>query len=557
MVFSKRIVPFFVIFVIVVSMAAVPAFSESNAYHYEEEAYLLHNLGLFDGISTETFDPDLESPVNRETGIAFIVKMFGKKEYALKLSDGEIRSALIKFTDRNEITDWAKPYIAYAVMTGMVTGDTDTTVSPKILIDAKSFATLILRNLGYTVDAAGWKIAMFTLSGIGGMPSPDVVEFNKPYLIRDDIAGIVYNSLFARNISSVPLIEMLISENVVEKDKAINAGLVNNDGSLNTGDGQVDTETEEVYDLIKEALLKGEEEVLIPKYTISDTGNEVFEIINSVIIENPLIMYYNGCSYWTDGRLVLNYKKEPEEVCSHIKASKEKAYSILVDIIKPGMTDYEKEISVHDYIINHCAYDYKNFSMNTLPPEAFTPYGILVSGSGVCEGYSTSMKLMMDILGIECGIVHGIANLGSHSWNIIKIGGSCYYLDITWDDPVMQDESNFLRYDYFNITGEEVTAEHQLDLDKYPECTATKYNYYYYNNLIIESSDELYTILTNVIKNNDPTALSYKAAGFSLSKEHIEQLIQQAYKNTSAEYTQYSFIYSLNEILNIISIWYE
>jgi len=93
-----------------------------------------------------------------------------------------------------------------------------------------------------------------------------------------------------------------------------------------------------VYDLIKEALLKGKEEVLIPKYTISDTGNEVFEIINSVIIENPLIMYYDGCSYWTDGSgsLVLNYKKEPEEVCSHIKASKEKAYSILVDIIKPG-----------------------------------------------------------------------------------------------------------------------------------------------------------------------------------------------------------------------------
>lgn len=36
----------------------------------------------------------------------------------------------------------------------------------------------------------------------------------------------------------------------------------------------------------------------------------------------------------------------------------DKVEDVLKQIIKPDMTDYEKELAIHDYIVVHCQYGY-------------------------------------------------------------------------------------------------------------------------------------------------------------------------------------------------------
>ena len=67
--------------------------------------------------------------------------------------------------------------------------------------------------------------------------------------------------------------------------------------------------------------------------------------------------------------------------------------------------------------------------------------GPLGHGVGVCEGIAKSVKILCDALGIWCMIAlcgnnpeKGIKY--RHTWNIVKIGKTCYHLDATFDNSL-------------------------------------------------------------------------------------------------------------------------
>ena len=65
-----------------------------------------------------------------------------------------------------------------------------------------------------------------------------------------------------------------------------------------------------------------------------------------------------------------------------------KVKSILSQIIKPNMTDYQKELAVHDYLVENCEYDIEAVNSSKFKAESFTAYGALCLGLAVCEGYA-------------------------------------------------------------------------------------------------------------------------------------------------------------------------
>ena len=71
----------------------------------------------------------------------------------------------------------------------------------------------------------------------------------------------------------------------------------------------------------------------------------------------------------------------------------------------------------------------------------------------------------------------------SHEWNIIKIGGKYYNIDLTFDDPIGGQHGIAQFHDYFNITSAQIKAQgHSNTGSDYPgpNCTATKYSYQNY-----------------------------------------------------------------------------
>ncbi|MDQ0194141.1 S-layer homology domain-containing protein [Paenibacillus wynnii] len=188
----------------------------------------------------------------------------------------------------------------------------------------------------------------------------------------------------------------------------------------------------------------------------------------------------------------------------------EESARVAADIIKPGMSDMEKEIAIHDYIILHTAYDYDNYLKDTLPDDVFSAYGVLFNGSAVCQGYAYTAHLLLELAGIDSEIVIGTADGISHAWNKVKIDNEYYNLDVTWDDPV-PDEKGRLIYSYFNVTDKELMKDHIWETAKWPEATAISKNYYEYKGLAVHSAGELKDRIAKTIAAHE-TELDIKPA---------------------------------------------
>ncbi len=123
------------------------------------------------------------------------------------------------------------------------------------------------------------------------------------------------------------------------------------------------------------------------------------------------------------------------------KAVDQKIASILKSLNLKGKSDYQKVKVIHDYLINHASYD------KTL--KNHTAYNALINKSVVCEGYSLAAYRLFTDAGIPNRIITGTADGGPHSWNIVKVNGKWYNIDLTWDDPITNSGKSVLRYDYF------------------------------------------------------------------------------------------------------------
>ena len=155
----------------------------------------------------------------------------------------------------------------------------------------------------------------------------------------------------------------------------------------------------------------------------------------------------------------------------------QKAQEILAKVIKPGMSDWEKELALHDYLVVHTDYDYENFISDTVPEEAHQPYGVLVNGVAVCDGFARTMQILLNMVGIENELVHGEAygetGWYGHAWNMVKIDGEYYHLDVTFDN-IDKDGKNIekdsISHKYFNISDKQISFDHRWDKSAYPDC---------------------------------------------------------------------------------------
>ena len=156
----------------------------------------------------------------------------------------------------------------------------------------------------------------------------------------------------------------------------------------------------------------------------------------------------------------------------------------VVSKIPAGSSNYEKALFVHDYIVNNTSYasDKREADHNGLWGNA---YGCLVEGSAVCQGYAEAYSLIMQMLGIECGMCTGKSDRGSHAWNYVKIDGDYYWVDTTWDDPDMETGTDDkLRHDYFMINDELMLRTRRINDNQYfiPICDSMDKNFFVMNN---------------------------------------------------------------------------
>lgn len=205
---------------------------------------------------------------------------------------------------------------------------------------------------------------------------------------------------------------------------------------------------------------------------------------------------------WADDHAIIAAYKNPaleNKLTAKQKAVLQKCRSIISTEIKPGMSAYQKQLAIHDYIVLNCQYDTATAaSRDSSNKDPFSAYGALINGLAVCQGYAEAAQVLLTMTGIECYRL----NSDDHSWNLVKIEGGYYHMDVTWDDPT-PDTPGKVRYDYFNLTDAQMLkyASHDwLDKAKYPAANATKYNYFVYNNLVANDLAEVEQKLTEAFR---------------------------------------------------------
>ena len=147
--------------------------------------------------------------------------------------------------------------------------------------------------------------------------------------------------------------------------------------------------------------------------------------------------------------------------------------------INNNMNTREKIKTFHDWIINNTRYD-TNFNASTdqksYPFHPYNAYGPLIEGYAVCSGYSDAMAIFLNKIGIKNYKISSQRNDNSegHVWNYVLIDGTWYHIDLTWDDPVTNDKSNILIYDFFLVNTNQLekigTNQHNFNQNHYLEA---------------------------------------------------------------------------------------
>ena len=242
----------------------------------------------------------------------------------------------------------------------------------------------------------------------------------------------------------------------------------------------------------------------------------------------------------------------------------------LDSLILSAKSTFEKALAAYEYIIKHADYDVNaaRSSDSKVYAYAYNMDGLILRSKGVCASYAKVFQYFMNRHGIYCTLVSGKTSRDRHAWNLINIGGSYYYVDATWGDPVFADGSSkpadFVSYDYFCITTEEMNRSHKAVLDvKMPLCNDTTYNYYRYFNMV-SASFSVENLVSNIIsayRNGKKEAVvkyssdsAYRTAVRELfDNDKIYDVLSRA-KNTVKGLSSTSVRYSLDEGGRVIKI---
>ena len=226
--------------------------------------------------------------------------------------------------------------------------------------------------------------------------------------------------------------------------------LQNNGGIVHLKDEmRLDTQalSNENWTSAKAALYAGidklEETIDLEPYNISIS--RIKSLYSEVVNGSPELFFVKpSYKYLYEGDTVISFYVQYAYTKSAIPSMRTKFEQALNEAVSWAPVDAkpaDQAKAAHDWLVLNNAYCVKAANMgyssyaaeyNADPCNA---YGALVAHKPVCQAYSLAYRAILNQLGIECTYVANHSDDG-HSWNRVKIGGSWYHVDVTWDDPI-------------------------------------------------------------------------------------------------------------------------
>ena len=278
-----------------------------------------------------------------------------------------------------------------------------------------------------------------------------------------------------------------------------------------------------VYYAIYQGLMALSDSFQVPKLE----GRELSDVFFQLRLDHPEIFWAEGFHYryYQDSANITflpEYIFEKGKIKEHQKALKARVEKLVRPAMK--LSEWEKEKYVHDFICENVHYVKlkKSYSHEIIGP--------LGQGVGVCEGIAKSVKVLCDALGIWCMIAicgnnpeKGIKY--RHTWNIVKIGGTYYHLDATFDNTLGKHSfgAKEIRYDYFNLDDKNIFRDHEPLIAPAPACTDGDHFYYKEKKMSFTKTEDVYKRSLQAAKKGK--MLTFHWRGGYLTRAVLDELL--------------------------------
>lgn len=93
-------------------------------------------------------------------------------------------------------------------------------------------------------------------------------------------------------------------------------------------------------------------------------------------------------------------------------------------VISAGKSDYSRAVAAHNLICDFVSYESGAYDQSV--------YSALMHRKTVCAGYSELMAMLLN----SCGVPTTVVASDMHAWNVVKLSGTYYGFDVTWDDSL-------------------------------------------------------------------------------------------------------------------------
>ncbi|MCL2063255.1 MAG: hypothetical protein FWG98_02650 [Candidatus Cloacimonetes bacterium] len=281
-------------------------------------------------------------------------------------------------------------------------------------------------------------------------------------------------------------------------------------------------EEKHFYWAIQTGIEALEDEIILPINSIN-IYSRIFEYI---LLDNPKIFYVTEFTQINNRRskkstLKPIYKYDKTFIIQSLEEIEN--YLKRFDIVKIR-SDIQKELYVHDYILQNYQYDY------TFHEQSHSVLGPIFRKTAVCDGIAKFVKLALNYLNVNCIVVEGKSlnpppgsHTDAHAWNIVEIGPNTFHLDVTFN---MTLTKNIFRYDFFNLSDKEIENSHII-LNNVPECNTSGRDYYTMNGMVVNSFSELEIYIENKLRQNNANFV-VKLLGIEYSQSVLDQVMALA-----------------------------
>lgn len=283
---------------------------------------------------------------------------------------------------------------------------------------------------------------------------------------------------------------------------------------------QLNKEQQRAYHAIKTGLVAIASSFTVPKLS----AKELADIYFMVRMDNPEIFYtvkytYRYYQQADNVELIPEYLFPKKQILQHQEAMKARVTKLARQA--QNLNEKEKEQYIHDFICQNVRYD------KLKKPYSHEIIGPLGHGVGVCEGIAKTVKILCDALGIWCIVALCDNNPEKgikyrHTWNVVRIGGSYYHLDVTFDNSL--GSSEVIRYDYYNLNDTLFFRDHEPVIWKIPACTDGDHFYYKEKKISFTKMEEVAKRAEQYAKKGKVFLLHWR--GGYLTKEVLGELLE-------------------------------